>query len=88
MNPAQTMESIVYGSLSQGLEVANRDGRLYVRLDAGSHMIQWREDEITESEFGRIIEGGASCTRALLDIQQRLLASGVDVHRSNWSPDR
>lgn len=68
------------------LEVIRRDGRLYVRYDAGAHYSIWREDEITEEELRGLRGGISSCNRTMLEIQQRLKASGVDPWASNWKP--
>jgi len=81
------METIVYGNLKEsGLEVVARDGRHFVRYDAGAHVIAWREDEITEQEFASIKQGGAAEHQAILAMQHRLELSGVDPYRQNWAP--
>jgi hypothetical protein len=81
------METLAHGDLkTEGIEVVRRDGRLYVRCDAGAHTVQWREDEISEEEFRHIVTGSEICAQVLLQIQRRLLASGIDVYKSNWSP--
>ena len=81
------METLVYGSLkNEGLEVVRRDDRLFLRCNAGAHTIEWREDEISEDEFQRVVAGGASCNRVLLEIQRRLIARDIDAFKSNWNP--
>jgi hypothetical protein len=80
------METVVYGSMMEGLEVVRRAGRLFVRYDAGGHLVQWREDEITEGELALLSAGRGYWTHALLQIEKRLLASGVDPYKSNWEP--
>jgi hypothetical protein len=78
------METIVYRY--NCLDVVRRDGRLFVHYDAGGHLILWREDEITEQEFQRLIAGPESMTKVMLEIQARLIAQGIDPYRSNWTP--
>lgn len=81
------METWVYGSMrDEGLEVIRRDGRLYVRYDAGAHAAMWREDEITEEELHGLMGGISSSKRTMLEIQRRLIASGVDAYAANWRP--
>jgi hypothetical protein len=66
--------------------VVNRDGRHFVRYDAGAHVIAWREDEITEQEFMSIKQGGATEHQAILAMQRRLELSGVNPYCQNWAP--
>lgn len=81
------MEAIVYGNLkSEGIEVVSREGRHFVRYDAGAHVVAWREDEVTPQEFAAIAQGGASEHQAILAVQRRLELSGVDPYRQNWTP--
>jgi hypothetical protein len=81
------MDNHVYGNLGQdGVQIIRRDGTLYVRYDAGSHFVQWREDSITDEEAARIIEDGRNSADALLAIQRRLIANGIDPYVSNWNP--
>jgi hypothetical protein len=81
------MERIIYGNLQgEGLEVVTRDGRYFLRYDAGAHAIAWREDEITEQEFSSIQLGGEAQYRAIIAMQRRLEQSGADPYRQNWSP--
>lgn len=83
----QEMETHEYGIMSSdGLEIVRRDGRLFVRYDAGAHFAQFREDEITEDEFGGLLSDGRGRNKTLLEIQRRLEKSGVDPYKSNWSP--
>ena len=82
------METVIWGKLQHdGIEVVRREGQLFVRYDAGAHMAQWREDEITEDEFHGLTVGTTSCSRTMLEIQKRLIASGVDPYQSNWNPE-
>lgn len=81
------MEKILCGRLDeQAFEVTERSGRYFVRYDAGAHQIAWREDEITDAELALVESGPEGVSRALLALQQRLAAAGVDPYRSNWSP--
>ena len=39
------METVIYGNLqSEALEVILREGRYFLRYDAGAHQMAWRED--------------------------------------------
>jgi hypothetical protein len=81
------MESLVYGNLkSEGIEVVARDGRYFVRYDAGAHQIVWREDELTESELASIKLGGSAQREAMFHMQRRLERSGVNAYSQNWTP--
>ena len=65
------------------LEVVKRDGRYYVRYDAGSHQPIWREDEISADEAEKIGSGRSAEQDVLIALQKRL---GVDAYKSNWTP--
>ena len=81
------METLLHGSLTnEGLEVVQRDAHYFVRYDAGSHLVQWREDEITEEEFRQVADSKESCVKVMFEIQKRLIATGVDPYTSNWNP--
>jgi hypothetical protein len=80
------MDTIVYGNLGQGLEVVSREGRYFVRYDAGSHLSAWREDEITEFEFHHIRCGGQAEHAAILNLQRRLEEAGINPYQQNWTP--
>ena len=81
------MESVVYGNLEkEGIEVVARDGRYFVRYDAGAYQIVWREDELTESELEAIKLGGSAQHQAMFHMQRRLEQSGVDPYSQNWAP--
>jgi hypothetical protein len=69
-----------------GLTILVREGRYYVRYDAGAHMNAWREDEISEEEAFRATESEAEATSVLWAVQRRLLALGIDPYRSNIEP--
>ncbi len=81
------MERVHYGGLDQqAFEVVERAGRYFARYDAGAHQVAWREDEISFADL-ELIESapdGISCVLKLL--QLKLVASGTDPYRSNWSP--
>jgi hypothetical protein len=83
------MDALLHGDLAkEGFEVVRRTSRLFIRYDAGSHLEQWREDEISEEELCRlsIAPGGYDSVR--FDIQRRLIASGIDPYVANWTPSR
>jgi hypothetical protein len=81
------MDHVVY--VYNGLDVVRREGRLFVRYDAGAHAVKWREDEITEDEFRRITAGPPdSVRRILIEIENRLIERGIDPYESNWEPPK
>lgn len=81
------MENRVFGNLLEdGLEVIEREGRHFVRYDAGAHQIAWREDEITSEEFVQIKGGGNSQHQAIVNLQRRLELAGVNPFNQNWVP--
>ena len=48
---------IRFGNLQEiGVEVVEREGRLFIRYDAGAHQVAWREDEIDTDEFEGILD--------------------------------
>jgi hypothetical protein len=83
----RTMDVVVFGSLNDaGLEVVERDGKLFVRYDAGAHVIAWREDEITREDLRRIQSGPDGEYWTIIELQKRLEARGEDPYRQNWLP--
>jgi hypothetical protein len=81
------METRVFGKLSQdGLEVVEREGRYFLRYDAGSHQVSWREDEITSDEFALLKDGVSGGYGVIIGLQRRLQLAGVDPFIQNWSP--
>jgi hypothetical protein len=81
------MDVVVYGNLmDHGIEVVRRGNRLFVRYDAGAHVIAWREDEITEFEYMAIAGGGDSEQKTMFQVQRRLEQSGVNPYIQNWKP--
>ena len=80
------METVIYGKISEGLEIVNRNGRYYLRYDAGAHQVVWREDEISEIESKVISAGGNSEYSGVLAVQNRLTESGVNPNVQNWWP--
>jgi hypothetical protein len=81
------MEAVVYGDLrADGLEVVAHGGRYFVRYDAGAHVVAWREDELTQSEYELILQGGEYQLQAMFALQRRLQANGVDPYKQNWTP--
>jgi hypothetical protein len=80
-----TMEEKIYGDIdAEGLEVIRRDGRLFVRYDAGAHQVVWREDEISQADLERMKGGEQAEYRVLLEVQKRIERSGQDPYVSNW----
>lgn len=79
------MEEKLFGLTlkKDSFEVIKREGRYYVRYDAGSHQPIWREDEITAEEAQRIGSGQSGEYEVLLDLQRRL---GAEAYKSNWIP--
>jgi hypothetical protein len=78
------MDNVVYKS--QGIEVVVRDGRYFVRYDAGAHQVVWREDELTESELESIKLGGSMQMQAMFHLQRRLEQCGINPYLQNWAP--
>ena len=81
------MDVVVYGDLrNHGVEVVRRGNLLFVRYDAGAHVIAWREDEITEFEYKAIAAGGDDEQKAMFQVQRRLEQSGMNPYVQNWKP--
>jgi len=83
------MEEVVFGNLeSEGLEIVSRGDRYFVRYDASAHNVAWREDEITELEVAAIRSGRVTEHEAMLVLQKRLIATGVNPYDQNWAPTK
>jgi hypothetical protein len=83
------METVIYGNLqSEALEVVFREGRYFLRYDAGTHQMAWREDELTEEEFQRLRKGRTDEYQVIIGLQRRLTAGGTDPHKQNWDPPK
>ena len=54
-----------------GIEVRRRDGRFFIRYDAGKVAVQMREDEISEEEFLSVQQSEKDAYGVLLRVQQR-----------------
>lgn len=81
------MENLVYGDMAaEGLEVVERDGRYFVRYDAGGLQSAWREDELSKEEFSRLRQGRAAEYKVLIEMQRRLASQGVNPNSQNWTP--
>ena len=79
------MDRLLYGGLDRDvIEVIERDGRRYIRYDAGAHQIAMREDELTQEEFELVIAGGKTQDQGMRAMQARLTANGIDAYVSNW----
>jgi hypothetical protein len=75
------MEERIYSA--NGIEIWRRADRFFICYDAGSHMAQLREDEITAEEAIEATLGEANATDVLFRLQRRILAGGGDPYRSN-----
>ncbi|VVD91551.1 hypothetical protein PPN31114_01688 [Pandoraea pneumonica] len=81
------METRVFGNIQhEGLEVVEREGRYFVRYDAGAHQIAWREDEISAEEFVMLKSGTAGQYQCIIGMQKRLRLLGIDPYQQNWVP--
>ena len=65
------------------LEIVLRDGQYFVRYDAGSQQVVWREDQISEAEAFKINSSKTGENEVLVNLQRRL---GLDAYISNWTP--
>ncbi|WP_415891271.1 hypothetical protein ACMXYV_08120 [Neptuniibacter sp. SY11_33] len=65
------------------LEIWQRDGKYFLRYDAGAHQIAIREDEISKEEVELVAKSVESATKVLFAIQKRLEAEGIKPYRSN-----
>lgn len=54
-----------------GIEIFKRDGRHFIRYDAGEIAVQFREDEITEEEATKAQTSEESAYEVLLACQRR-----------------
>jgi hypothetical protein len=78
----------VFGKLSlDGLEVVERDGRYFIRYDAGAHQVAWREDEISFEELAQMRSSRPGEYQIVTALQRRLQERGVDPFKQNWEPD-
>ena len=80
------MDLIIYGSINEGLELVRRNGKLFVRYDAGAHQIAWREDELTEEEGIELQKGTKQEQEVILTLQRRLEGIGQNPYEQNWNP--
>jgi hypothetical protein len=81
------METRVFGDLQRnGLEVVSRQGRYFVRYDAGAHQVAWREDVITQDEFASLSSSSENERSVILALQERLSGAGIDPYKPNWLP--
>lgn len=81
------METRVYGDLNaEGLEVVCREGRYFVRYDAGAHQMAWREDEITSDQFNQLRASRTEEYAVILELQRRIRSRGDDPNCQNWVP--
>jgi hypothetical protein len=54
-----------------GIEVFKRDGRYFIRYDAGEIAVQFREEEITEEEAAKAQKSEEDAYEVLLACQRR-----------------
>lgn len=80
------MEEIVFGGLgSEGLEIVSRGGLYFVRYDAGSYNVYWREDEFPSVRLPQVEVAKRLNTKQFLGYKsgsKRL----VPTHMQNWVP--
>ena len=77
-------EKLIYSG--GGIEIWQRQGRFFIRYDAGAHVAALREDEITSDEVAEAMSGSDSATAVLFKLQKRLIANGVDPYSANVLP--
>jgi hypothetical protein len=83
------MDTLVYGDLSsEGLEVVSRGDRFFVRYDAGSHQVAWREDELSTQELELLRSSKSGEYEVIITLQNRLRLNGADPHSQNWVPQQ
>ena len=81
------METRVFGNLvNEALEVVQRNGHYFLRYDAGTQQMAWREDELSVAEFEQLRQGRPGEYSVILELQRRIRARGEDPHVQNWSP--
>lgn len=66
-----------------GLEIWKREGRYFIRYDAGAHQIAIREDAISEAEAQQAMRDVTSATQVLFAVESRLRRAGIDPHVAN-----
>lgn len=64
-------------------DVYERAGKFYILYDAGAHLVQMREDEISEEEARQAAIGAEDAVRVLRALQQRLISQGIDPYKRN-----
>ena len=82
------MEKHIYGNISEGLEIIERNSVYYVRYDAGAHQEAWREDKISKEDAIEIQKGKKQEKEVLFALQRRLEKEGVNPYSSNWSQSK
>jgi hypothetical protein len=66
-----------------GLDVFERSGRFYVRYDAGAHILEMREDEVSREEAVQAAESADGANKVILAFEVRLISQGIDPYKSN-----
>lgn len=80
-------ETVFDGKFEHNIEIVKRDSNYFIRYDAGSHHVFWREDEISASDFLLIKRSVSNIMPVLIKLQKDLLNKGVDAYISNFKPD-
>jgi hypothetical protein len=70
------------------LEIWQEDDRFYMIYDAGSHQVVMRKDEISEDEAELACTGLPKLSEVMFTLQKRLIESGIEPYKSNWSPEK
>lgn len=68
-----------------GVELFKRGSEFFARYDAGHLVTIFREDKVSEAEAAELMRGGDCAHRALLKIQRRLEAAGINPYASNMT---
>jgi hypothetical protein len=68
---------------SDGIEITKRDGRFFIKYDAGAHMIVMREDEISSADVDAAMSSPERITQVLFRLQRSLMQRGIDPYVSN-----
>ena len=81
------METRVFGNLAnEALEVVQRNGHYFLRYDAGTQQMAWREDELSLAEFEQLRQGRPGEYSVILELQRLIRARGEDPNVQNWNP--
>jgi hypothetical protein len=81
------MEKNIFISSDMDVEIWYKDGKYLLRYDAGSHTVEYREDEISKEEVDFALISKSNLISLLWKLQERLIKSGVSPYVSNM-PDK